>query len=230
MKKTDKLKWFDILILTFILWGAAIQESTQCYLELIKGSSTIEEMTTFTALDNYTMLLKQIVLFLIAIFYLIIRKFNFKTWNIHLSLKAIIYGVLLFIGSGLVFDIYSFITNPIVENLPFPGRISIFFLNQNVSDVIYAIFNGIYEEIYFLGICLAVSPKQLKWSILFSLIIRVSFHTYQGIIVAIGIGIVYGIYMLWFYYKSQDKNLFPFFIAHALADIFGLTILWIFGI
>lgn len=42
---------------------------------------------------------------------------------------------------------------------------------------------------------------------------------------AIGIGFVFGITFLVFYSKSKDKNLLPFFLGHAIADVFGLSIL-----
>ena len=96
---------------------------------------------------------------------------------------------------------------------------------RNRSAVIYSIFNGIYEEIYFLGVCFAVQPKTLKWVILFSLLVRISFHTYQGMLSAIGIGLIFGIYMLYTFHKSKSKNLLPFFWAYAMGDIFGLGIL-----
>jgi hypothetical protein len=74
---------------------------------------------------------------------------------------------------------------------------------------------GIYEELYFLGICLAVRKEHLKWPVPFSVLIRVSFHTYQGILSALGIGLLFGGF----------RYLLPFFIAHAVGDIFGLGIL-----
>lgn len=91
--------------------------------------------------------------------------------------------------------------------------------------MIYALLNGVYEEIYFLGICLAVRKEHLKWALPFSLLIRVSFHTYQGMISALGIGLLFGIFMYLMYRRSKDRNLLPFFIAHAIGDIFGLGVL-----
>ena len=91
--------------------------------------------------------------------------------------------------------------------------------------MIYAVFNGVYEEIYFLGICLAVKPEHRKWAVPFSLLVRVSFHTYQGMFSALGIGVLFGLYFYLLYRRSKDKNLLPFFVAHMWGDIIGVGIL-----
>lgn len=91
--------------------------------------------------------------------------------------------------------------------------------------MIYSLLNGVYEELYFLGICLAVKKEHIKWAVPFSLLIRTSFHTYQGMLSALGIGLLFGGLFLLVYYRSKDKNLLPFFIAHTIADIFGIGIL-----
>ncbi|HDL2992820.1 TPA: CPBP family intramembrane metalloprotease, partial [Mannheimia haemolytica] len=95
----------------------------------------------------------------------------------------------------------------------------------NISTVLYAILNGFYEEIFFLGICLAVKPEYLKWAVIYSLIIRVSFHTYQGMESALGLGIWLGLIIYLLYSRSKQKNLFPFWVAHSIADILGLSLL-----
>ncbi|WP_153052902.1 type II CAAX prenyl endopeptidase Rce1 family protein, partial [Streptococcus suis] len=64
-----------------------------------------------------------------------------------------------------------------------------------------------------------------KWAFLYSLIIRCSFHTYQGLISALGLGLILGTIFYLLYQKIKPKNLLPFFLAHAVADVIGLTIL-----
>ncbi len=228
--KLNYLRWFDIVVLTVIFWGSGIWTSTLTYIELCKGTIDYNESMTFTAADNYAALYEQLVMFIIALLYLLIRRFNFRQWVIRLDIKAICLGVIFFIGAALVQDAYTVLTNTFADSLPFPNPIADFCRNETVSEVIYAIFNGIYEELYFLGMCLAVRPKHIKWALAFSLLIRISFHTYQGMISAIGIGIVFGIYMYLLYAKRKDKNLVPLFVAHSIADVFGLGILWYIGI
>lgn len=93
------------------------------------------------------------------------------------------------------------------------------------STIIYAVLNGFYEEFFFLGICTAVQDKYKKWVFIYSLFIRFSFHTYQGLSIAVGLGVVLGTFFYFLYTKSKTKNLLPFFIAHTIADISGLTVL-----
>lgn len=228
-EKNNYLKWYDIVVLTIIFWGSGIITSTETYIALWGGFTDLVESTTFTAADNYSALYSQAILLVIALLYLKLRNFNFKSLNIKLNLKTIILGVVIFIGSALIQDLYSLITSTFSNQLPFPHPLSTIYENEAISNVVYAAFNGFYEEIYFLGFCLAVQPKNLKWALPFSLIVRVSFHTYQGSVSAIGIGIVFGLYMYFTYKKSKSKNLAPFFIGHSIADVYGLSILQFFG-
>lgn len=229
-EKIRHLKWFDILILTLIMLGQAIYNSTMSYIVLIQGIVTIEDNITYSAADNYFGLARQIVYLLVALAYLWLRCFDFKTWTIRFNLKAVIYGILIFLGAALLLDIYNLLTYQLTVASLFAGPIGAFFGNETVASVIYAMLNGVYEELYFLGICLSVKKESLKWVVPFSLLIRVSFHTYQGMVTALGIGLVFGLYMFLLYHRSKDKNLMPFFIAHIIADIFGLGILSYLGL
>jgi len=236
--KICTLRWFDVLTLTVILWGRSIIESTMVYLSyfgevpVYEDSSaseaavvTEEGEIVFSVASNYGALAMQVGLFLIAMLYLWLRRFDFRTWSVRLTWKSPIFAALIFLGGALLLDLYFMLTSPVAERLPFPGPIEGFFGNETVSKVIYGLFNGMYEELYFLGICLAVAPRHLKWALPFSLLVRVSFHTYQGSISALGIGLVFGSFMFLAYRYSKDKNLLPFFLAHSLGDIFGLGVL-----
>ncbi len=227
--KISQLKWFDILVLTIIFWGSSIVTSTQFYIALCQGTMNLEGSTDFTAADNYRVLYSQGTLLAIAIIYLFIRRFDFSSLNIKFSFKAIIWGIVLFIGAGLIQDVYSVAMAQVEGYLPFPSPLGNIVHNEMLSTVIYSLFNGFYEEIYFLGFCLAVPKNYLKWVIPFSILIRTSFHTYQGMISAVGVGVIFGVYMLYGYKKSKSGNLLPFFIAHAFGDIYGLSICQFFG-
>lgn len=223
--KINNLEWFDILILTVIMWGEGIYASTLSYIELLNGATTIDDNLVFSAMDNYRALVQQAGFLALALIYLRLRRFDFKKWIIRLNLKAMGSGVLIFAAGALIFDIYSICTYPLINILPFPGPIGAFFGSEAVSNVIYALLNGVYEELFFLGICLAVRKEHLKWAVPFSLLVRVSFHTYQGMLSALGIGLLFGGFMYILYSQSKDKNLMPYFIAHSIGDIFGLGIL-----
>ena len=212
------------------MWGEGIYTSTVSYIALMQGTTTVGGNLSFSAADNYGALALQAGLLLLALLYLWLRRFDFKAWTIHFDLKAAGCGILIFLAAALLLDVYFLLTDPLAGVLPFPGPIGAFFGGETVSGVIYALLNGVYEELYFLGICLAVRKEHLKWAVPFSLLIRVSFHTYQGMLSALGIGLLFGAFMYLLYRRSKDKNLLPFFIAHAIGDIFGLGILSYFWI
>ncbi len=227
-KKLTYLKWFDIALLTIIFWGSGIISSTGAYIVSLSGTVDIAENSVFTTADNYRALLLQMIYLAAALIYLRLRNFDFSQWKIRFSIKAVFFGALIFIGAALSQDIYNMIFEAVSHRLPFPGSMLAFFGSETFSTVVYSLFNGAYEEIYFLGICLCVRPGHIKWLVPFSLLVRMSFHTYQGMPAAFGIGVIFGLYMFFIYKSSKSKNLLPFFFAHALGDIFGLGILWFF--
>lgn len=228
MKRLTNLKWFDILILTSVMFGEATILAVIGYQDLLNQTTTVENAVSFTTQDNYNSLLLQGFLLSLAFLYLWVRKFDFKRWNIEVNMEGLGKAVLMFIGAAFLMDVFFIITQPIAVNLPFPMPLSAVLTHVQFSSVIYALLNGFYEEIFFLGICQSVSQKDLKWVLPFSFFIRFIFHIYQGMVPAIGIGLVFGGYFYALYQKSSDKNLFPFFIAHAIADVFGLGLLYYF--
>ena len=100
------------------------------------------------------------------------------------------------------------------------------FLALSPMAIAYALLNGFYEEFFFLGLLTSVKEKHKWWALLYSTIIRISFHTYQGLVWALVIGVVYGLFY-YFLYKYKVKNLLPFFLMHALADMFGSSLMYL---
>ena len=78
-----------------------------------------------------------------------------------------------------------------------------------------------------LGLMTSVSEKN-KWKALaFSTLIRFSFHTYQGLLWApCGLASFMDLFY-YFMYKKVVKNLLPFFLMHALADMFGSSLMYL---
>ena len=72
----------------------------------------------------------------------------------------------------------------------------------------------------------SVSEKN-KWKALaFSTLIRFCFHTYRVLLWALVIGVIYGLFY-YVMYKKVVKNLLPFFLMHALADMFGSSLMYL---
>jgi len=231
-RKEDKiqyLRWWDILIITIIMFGYFIWNSISSFLYL--PDTNTAQIPEFTSSANWYALIFQFVLLLLAFIYLYFRNFDFSKWKIRINLKSVLIGIALFIGVALLFDlyfmlIYNIFAYPNVDNSIFyeTQETNVFLSKLSTIDLsllLYSILNGFYEEIFFLGICLSVAPDKRKYYFIYSIFVRYSFHTYQGNISAIAIGFLVGGIYYFLYTRMKEKNLFPFFLAHAITDVFG---------
>lgn len=225
-EKLFNLRYYDTLILTIILFGTAIYSSTTIYLDITGGVSEggFEEALNFSEWDNWRSFISQSIYLMIAAGYLYLRNFDFGRFRIKPGIKAFGLGIIYFIIISLVMDVYFMLVD-YAAVLSKPSMLPFVFSDVSVSLVLYSLLNGFYEEIFFLGICMAVDEKYIIPSYIYSLIVRFSFHCYQGIAPALGIGLLMGSVFFLLYRKSKDKNLLPFFLGHAIADIFGLSLI-----
>lgn len=165
----------------------------------------------------------------LSILYLWLRRFDFSVLfrQIRLSGWVPLQAVIAFAAGGLAMDAYtygSYYASEYLQPTMTPSLLQT--LQQaDISLILYALLNGFHEEFFFLGLCLAVKPQHVKWAFLYSLLVRISFHTYQGLGGAIALGLLLGTVFFILYRVFKPKNLLPFFLAHAFADIVGLTLL-----
>ena len=168
----------------------------------------------------------------ITFLYLVIRNYDFKQLPIRWSWSVLIWVPLIFAVVGIFGDIVTTLSgeynyfNP--QLIPFidPMEIIRKFMSLTPMTIGYALLNGFYEEFFFLGLLPSVKEKHKWLALVYSVIIRISFHTYQGLLWALVIGLVYGLFY-YFLYKYVVKNLLPFFLMHALADMFGSSLLYL---
>ena len=101
-EKLKYLRWFDILIVTCIMFGIFIVTSTQLFIGLlqsdpqaIQDSAESMDITSDGAAytGNFTL---QSILLIIALLYLLIRNFDFKQLKIRLHWSVIIWVPVLF--------------------------------------------------------------------------------------------------------------------------------------
>ena len=101
-EKLKYLRWFDILIVTCIMFGIFIVTSTQLFIGLlqsdpqaIQDSAESMDITSDGAAytGNFTL---QSILLIIALLYLLIRNFDFKQLKIRLHWSVIILVPVLF--------------------------------------------------------------------------------------------------------------------------------------
>ena len=231
------LRWFDILIITVLMFGQFIIRSTKLFLASIfpTGLSTTMDTASNTAgegvgyLSNFTL---QVILLTLTFLYLLIRNYDFKQLPIRWTWSLLFWVPFIFAIVGLFGDLVTTLTgeynylNPALFAHIDSMEIIRKFLALSPMAIAYALLNGFYEEFFFLGLLTSVKEKYKWWVLLYSTIIRISFHTYQGLVWALVIGVVYGLFY-YFLYKYKFKNLLPFFLMHALADMFGSSLMYL---
>jgi len=173
-EKTKNLRWFDVIIITLILFGKFIVISTQMYLATLKpaveaaatavteAATEVAETTTDVATEGaaYSSNLRyQATMLAIVFIYLFIRNFDFKQVKFKLNWKIIPQYLVLFIIMGLSADIlylifdngYNYFS---AESLSHINLLSVFpkFAALSKVAIIYALLNAFYEEFYFLGL------------------------------------------------------------------------------
>ena len=236
-KPLKYLRWFDIVIITIIMFGQFIIRSTELFLANTfptGASSTVgivrqAEREGAAYFSNFTL---QAILLTVTLLYLLIRNYDFKQLPIRWNWSIIFWVPFIFALVGLFGDLvttltgeYNYFNPDLFAYIDFTQIIGKF-LALSPIVIAYALLNGFYEEFFFLGLLTSVKEKH-KWLVLlYSTIIRISFHTYQGLVWALVIGVVYGLFY-YFLYKYKIKNLLPFFFMHALADMFGSSLIYL---
>lgn len=226
-KKISHLSLIDIAILSCIFFGHAIYSSTIQYFSLQAQQQIMPEQLTFNQDLNLWGIASEIGLLLLAFAYLRWRQFNFSSLNFKFSLTTPLKILLYILIAGTVATCYEYIHAwlypahyPDMTQATTEYYTAEQHLNQmSWSLILFALLNGFFEELFFLGLIFAVNKKYLPYAIIFSLLIRFAFHTYQGIAGAMTIttlGIVFALLR----YKYDDLP--AFMLAHSFFDIFGL--------
>ena len=223
--KRKELQWWDVIVISVILFGFAIYNSTMTVFHT--SAEVLEQGTVFTSADNWFGIASILVELTIAYLYLRLRRFDFSQWHYKITWKDTLLAIGLFLLMSVVMDAADVLVYGWAEATAYVGEGGFWVVIQemDLSLILFSLLNGTYEEIFFLGVCMVVTEKQRPWVLLYSLLIRFSFHTYQGMASALEIGFIIGLIYLFFYSRKTDRNLYPFMLSHAFADIFGAGIL-----
>ena len=222
--KRQELQWWDLVIISLILFGSAIYNSSITLLN--SGLTGAANAGIFSSADNWFGIISILIELTLTFIYLKIRNFDFAQWKYKITIKDTVTAVVIFLSMSVAMDIIDILVYGWAEMSSYIGGHGILAVLSeiDISLILFSLLNGTYEEIFFLGICFAIKKEQKLFMLIYSLIIRTSFHTYQGIISALSIGFVIGgIY--YFLFNKKDKNLYPYMLSHAFADIFGAGII-----
>ena len=162
-KPLKELKWYDIAIVTVIMFGQFIVWSTELFLASLQPvAQTVTattETTANTATDgaayssNFTL---QIILLALALTYLLLRNFDFKQFPIRFKWSVLFWVPFIFAIVGLFGDIVTTVSGEYdyfnINLLAYidPMQIIHKFLALSPMAIAYALLNGFYEEFFFL--------------------------------------------------------------------------------
>ncbi|QPK83231.1 CPBP family intramembrane metalloprotease [Corynebacterium qintianiae] len=222
------MTWWDLVALTAVFFGTSIVSS------VMRGGvvpaapdSPASAVSEFTTRSNWNALVQQGALLAVAITYICVRRVKLARWTMRPTLKGTVLGIGLFAGCGLLFDAVYTLRGRItgsggvaaVVGEPPEG------VGADPFLLVYSMFNGFYEEFFFLAICLSLPVKWHRWAVAYSFLVRTSFHTYQGVFNALLIGVVFGAVFYAVARRWPPQRIYPFVVAHALGDILGIGLI-----
>lgn len=153
------LKWFDIVIVTVLLFGRFIYRSTELYLASLSPSTTtaVADATSKTANDGaayFNNLELQLLMLALTIAYLILRRFDFRQFPIRLSWLVLCWIPFIFAVMGILADTVTTLSgeynyfNP--QLWKYIDLLEIFrkFTDLTPMMILYALLNGFYEEFF----------------------------------------------------------------------------------
>jgi CAAX protease family protein len=214
MRITPKIELLIILIIGF---GFPIYTSTYSSL-MLSTEPNQSWLYKFTSNDFYYTILYEAIALLIIICFLKLRGWSLNDFNLGFTYRLIFVALLLvFISNVLKIIIYTIAELFIIETDISTKHIQ-YNLDANwISILLILIINSLYEEIILIGYLFKRLEKYNPIIIIgLSLLIRESYHSYQGLqgmLLIIPLGLVYGYY----YYKY--KKLWPIVLGHAFNNL-----------
>lgn len=229
----QQLQPLDILVLTCIFFGQAILQSTRQFLSLQEAGLTAPYDLGFDQASIYWGIIAELVALGIAGMYLYWRRFDVRQLDIRPDRNTLPMMLILIVSAATAATLwdylYAHMLNPV--QLIHPDSAATGLTSAQAGEhpyayltmdyIAYALLNGVYEEIFFIGLIFCVPRQHLKWAIAYSLLVRFAFHTYQGLPSAtamVMLGLVFAAFRL------KSKRLLPFMLAHSFFDLFGLGI------
>lgn len=225
VQKIKYLTFKDIMVLTLIFFGASIYYSSIGYIELLDNNQVAPEISV-NDLASYHITVVQVILLMIAWLYLRWRNFDFSVLNFKVDRYTLPMTLVLVLVAGAIADIYQYLHSFVIpEHYPEIDESYYQRISYTPELIITSLVNGFFEEIFFIGLVFAVQPRSFPKALILSIVVRFLFHTYQGIAGALTVTTL-GI-SFWLFRRKMNV-LVPFFIAHAVFDIWGLSALGFF--
>ncbi|ULJ62906.1 CPBP family intramembrane metalloprotease [Wielerella bovis] len=225
MLKRKSLNWVDVIVLTSIFFGMAIYSSTIHFFTLSEANQVAPPDLNFGSSQNWSGIAMELGALCVAWLYLQYRQFDFKILNFNVNKWTLPKIVLYILLAGSVATAYEIMQQAVLPHWYPPADESTHYsatehMSQwSISLFLFALLNGFYEELFFIGLLVLIEKKHFPWVILFSLMVRFAFHTYQGLA---GAMVITTLGMVFLLLRWKSDELLPFMLAHSFFDVFGL--------
>jgi len=208
----------ELITILIIGFGLFIYSSTRSFF-VVNSDYTHSWTYKITSQGHFSLVIYETVALLIILYILKVRNWSVSDFNLEFTFRMIWIALLLMfirniIGSiGIkLFELVNIADKSTQNHVQFG-------LESNwISISLIIIINSIYEEVLLIGYFFKRLEKYHPVIVIgFSMLIRLSYHTYQGwmsLFSIIPLGLVFGYY----YYKY--KKLWPLIIAHGFGNLF----------
>lgn len=241
--KTPPLSMMTLIICALLLWGPALVSANAQWLWPGGVSGAGGGETVFSEATDYYALLMQ-ALQLAAVLAVLARCGAMpalrRAWRWRVTRVDTLLAIGLFAGVAVMADGLFLLVSPGAPGpeaviAPETGMAPLgqagdadlagpagLLSTLTPAMVAYSLFNAFYEEFFFLFLCRQARPARA--ALFLSLLLRTAIHTYQGwgtaLLIGVGMGSLY-----WVLYRRRRGNLYAFWLAHAIADMVGLSLL-----
>lgn len=219
------LGFADLFVLAVIFFGQASIASLRMFLEMPpEPAAATVAVREFDEMENYATIAFELASLAVAALYLRWRRFDFRQLDFSLTRHTLPQALLLVLLAGLLADLAHLslgLWQPLPGGEAAAGNDAANAPPLSLSLLLLAFVNGFYEELFFIGLVFALPRRHWPLAIAFSLGVRFVFHTYQGLagaLVITTLGVVFALA------RYRLAYLWPFMLAHAVFDVFGLSL------
>jgi uncharacterized protein len=207
----------ELILILSIGFGLFIYSSTRLFL-VVNSDYTHSWIYKLSSQETYSTLIYEIIALLIIIYILKIRNWTLSDFNLTFTFRLIWIALLLMFIRNIIGNIgfkileaFNVVNDSTAKHVQFGLEINWI----GISLII--IINSVFEEFLLIGYLFKRLEKYHPVIIIgFSMLIRQSYHTYQGwisLFLILPTGLVFGYY----YYKY--KKLLPVIIAHGFSNL-----------
>ena len=234
-ESNERLATLEVIIIGLLFFGAPCFFSIQGYFNTIASNGGQRlEWTSLKTYENYATIFYEIGILALTFSYLQYTEFRFSALNFRFSWDTIPIILALFVSAALLSDLGTLISSILLQP-HVPSDLDTFEIGEPATTMLwthitptwigFALLNGFFEELYFMGIVFLPPKKQQIYVIFFSIFLRFLFHIYLGIPAAIGVMCMGIVFLL---VRRKTKSLLPFVLTHSLFDIFGVGLMhWV---